>query len=128
MFGQPTIAGGRVFFGTQSAHVYALDAQSGCYYWDYICPDDGGSHGNYRRTNPRRQKELQPGSIRRRYRDARLRALRIRRRTFARIRDGRRKSALGFQHRPEVRDGGRHPGAVIWRSHNQMLDRKKTLI
>jgi len=35
MFGQPTIAGGRVFFGTQSAHVYALDAQSGCYYWDY---------------------------------------------------------------------------------------------
>jgi polyvinyl alcohol dehydrogenase (cytochrome) len=35
MFGQPTIAGGRVFFGTQSGHVYSLDALTGCYYWDY---------------------------------------------------------------------------------------------
>jgi polyvinyl alcohol dehydrogenase (cytochrome) len=35
MFGQPTIAAGRVFVGGQNGHVYALDAQSGCYYWDY---------------------------------------------------------------------------------------------
>ena len=35
MFGQPTVAGGRVFFGTQSAHVYSLDARTGCYYWDF---------------------------------------------------------------------------------------------
>jgi polyvinyl alcohol dehydrogenase (cytochrome) len=35
MFGQPTIAGGRVFFGTQNGHVYSLDARTGCYYWDY---------------------------------------------------------------------------------------------
>jgi polyvinyl alcohol dehydrogenase (cytochrome) len=35
VFGQPTIVGGRVFVGTQSGHVYALDARSGCYYWDY---------------------------------------------------------------------------------------------
>ncbi len=36
MFGQPTIAGGRVFVGGQNGHVYSLDAQSGCYYWDYV--------------------------------------------------------------------------------------------
>jgi polyvinyl alcohol dehydrogenase (cytochrome) len=35
MFGQPTIAGGRVFIGGQNGHVYALDAGSGCYFWDY---------------------------------------------------------------------------------------------
>ncbi len=35
MFGQPTIAGGRVFMGGQNGHVYAIDAHSGCYYWDY---------------------------------------------------------------------------------------------
>ena len=35
VFGQPTVAGGRVFVGTQSGHVYALDAKSGCYYWNY---------------------------------------------------------------------------------------------
>ena len=34
-FGQPAIAGGRVFVGTQTGHVYSLDARSGCYYWDY---------------------------------------------------------------------------------------------
>jgi polyvinyl alcohol dehydrogenase (cytochrome) len=34
-FGQPTIAGGRVFVGSQNGHVYSLDAASGCYYWDY---------------------------------------------------------------------------------------------
>ena len=35
VFGQPTVVGGRVFVGTQSGHVYSLDAQSGCYHWDY---------------------------------------------------------------------------------------------
>ena len=35
VFGQPTIAGGRVFVGSQNGHVYAIDAASGCYYWDY---------------------------------------------------------------------------------------------
>jgi polyvinyl alcohol dehydrogenase (cytochrome) len=35
MFGQPTIVGGRVFFGAQNGHVYSLDAESGCYFWDY---------------------------------------------------------------------------------------------
>lgn len=34
-FGQPTIVGGRVFVGSQNGHVYAIDAASGCYYWDY---------------------------------------------------------------------------------------------
>jgi len=35
MYGQPTIAGGRVFFGAQSGHVYSLNMHSGCYYWDF---------------------------------------------------------------------------------------------
>jgi polyvinyl alcohol dehydrogenase (cytochrome) len=35
MFGQPTIAGGRVFIGAQNGHVYALDAASGCLFWDF---------------------------------------------------------------------------------------------
>jgi polyvinyl alcohol dehydrogenase (cytochrome) len=35
VFGQPTIVGGRVYVGSQNRHVYALDAQSGCYHWDY---------------------------------------------------------------------------------------------
>jgi polyvinyl alcohol dehydrogenase (cytochrome) len=34
-FGQPTIAGGRVFVGSQNGHVYSIDAKSGCYYWDF---------------------------------------------------------------------------------------------
>jgi polyvinyl alcohol dehydrogenase (cytochrome) len=34
-FGQPTIVGNRVFVGSQSGHVYALDVQTGCCYWDY---------------------------------------------------------------------------------------------
>jgi len=34
-FGQPTVVGGRVFVGSQNRHVYALDAATGCYYWDY---------------------------------------------------------------------------------------------
>src|SRR3984957_13698697 len=35
VFGQPTVAAGRVFIGGQNGHVYALDQKSGCYYWDY---------------------------------------------------------------------------------------------
>ncbi|WP_374545931.1 PQQ-binding-like beta-propeller repeat protein [Rhodoblastus sp.] len=35
MFGQPTVAGGRIFFGAQNGHVYALDMTSGCSIWDY---------------------------------------------------------------------------------------------
>src|SRR5271154_5765288 len=35
MFGQPTVAGARVFIGAQNGHVYALDMGSGCYFWDY---------------------------------------------------------------------------------------------
>jgi polyvinyl alcohol dehydrogenase (cytochrome) len=36
MFAQPTVAAGRVFFGGQNGHVYALDMKTGCYYWDYL--------------------------------------------------------------------------------------------
>jgi polyvinyl alcohol dehydrogenase (cytochrome) len=37
-FGQPTIAGGRLFFGTQDGTVYALDARTGCSYWTFKAP------------------------------------------------------------------------------------------
>src|SRR5206468_10988506 len=30
---QPTVVGGRVFVGSQSGNVYALDAQTGCIHW-----------------------------------------------------------------------------------------------
>ena len=33
--GQPSIAGGRVFVGTQSGTVYALSAATGCVYWTF---------------------------------------------------------------------------------------------
>jgi polyvinyl alcohol dehydrogenase (cytochrome) len=32
---QPTIAGGRLFVGSQNGTVYALDAKSGCIYWTF---------------------------------------------------------------------------------------------
>jgi polyvinyl alcohol dehydrogenase (cytochrome) len=32
---QPTIFGGRVFVGSQNRRVYAIDAKSGCVYWEY---------------------------------------------------------------------------------------------
>ena len=38
MFGQPTVAAGRVFIGGQNGHVYALDMHTGCTYWDYRAP------------------------------------------------------------------------------------------
>jgi polyvinyl alcohol dehydrogenase (cytochrome) len=34
-YGQPTVAGGRVFVGTDTGYVYSLDAQTGCVYWSY---------------------------------------------------------------------------------------------
>jgi polyvinyl alcohol dehydrogenase (cytochrome) len=35
MFGQPTVAAGRVFIGGQNGLVYALDMKTGCTYWNY---------------------------------------------------------------------------------------------
>jgi len=33
--GQPTIAGGRLFFGSEAGKVYSIDAGTGCIYWTY---------------------------------------------------------------------------------------------
>lgn len=35
VWGQPAIAGGRVFLGVDTGFVYALDARTGCVYWSY---------------------------------------------------------------------------------------------
>jgi polyvinyl alcohol dehydrogenase (cytochrome) len=35
MYGQPTIAGGRVFVGADTGYVYALDEKSGCLTWGF---------------------------------------------------------------------------------------------
>src|SRR5258705_6959129 len=35
MYGQPTTAGGRVFFGADTGYIYALDAKSGCLAWGF---------------------------------------------------------------------------------------------
>ncbi len=34
-YGQPTIAGGRVYVGSDNGFVYALDAATGCVYWSF---------------------------------------------------------------------------------------------
>lgn len=34
-YGQPTIADGRLFFGTQDGTVYAIDAATGCTFWSF---------------------------------------------------------------------------------------------
>ena len=34
-YGQPTVSGGRVYVGSDNAHVYALDAKTGCVYWSF---------------------------------------------------------------------------------------------
>ena len=34
-FGQPAIAGGRLFLGSEDGTVYSLDARTGCIYWTY---------------------------------------------------------------------------------------------
>ena len=38
MFGQPTIAGGRLFFGSADGTVYSLNARTGCVYWTFKAP------------------------------------------------------------------------------------------
>ena len=35
VYGQPTVAGGRVFVGVDTGAVYSLDAETGCVYWSY---------------------------------------------------------------------------------------------
>ena len=35
-YGQPTVAGGRVFVGADTGWVYGLDARTGCVYWSYL--------------------------------------------------------------------------------------------
>ena len=34
-YGQPTVAGGRVFIGVETGAVYSLDAATGCVYWSF---------------------------------------------------------------------------------------------
>jgi polyvinyl alcohol dehydrogenase (cytochrome) len=38
VFGQPTIAGGRLFFGSADGTIYSLDAKTGCVYWTFKAP------------------------------------------------------------------------------------------
>jgi polyvinyl alcohol dehydrogenase (cytochrome) len=35
VYGQPTIAGGRVFIGVDTGYVYSLDAATGCVFWSF---------------------------------------------------------------------------------------------
>jgi len=35
IYGQPTVVSGRVFFGTNTGYVYALDAATGCVHWSF---------------------------------------------------------------------------------------------
>ncbi len=35
VYGQPTVAGGRVFVGADTGYVYAVDRASGCVYWSF---------------------------------------------------------------------------------------------
>ena len=35
VYGQPTVAGGRVFLGVDTGSVYSIDASTGCMYWMY---------------------------------------------------------------------------------------------
>lgn len=34
-YGQPTVAGGRIFVGSDNGHVYSLDAATGCVHWSF---------------------------------------------------------------------------------------------
>ena len=36
VYGQPTIAGGRVFVGVDTGYVYSLDAATGCVHWSFL--------------------------------------------------------------------------------------------
>ncbi|MDQ2945725.1 MAG: PQQ-binding-like beta-propeller repeat protein [Acidobacteriota bacterium] len=38
VYGQPTIAGGRLFLGSADGTVYSMDARTGCIYWTYKAP------------------------------------------------------------------------------------------
>lgn len=40
VYGQPTVAGGRVFLGVDTGAVYSIDAATGCVYWSF--QSDGG--------------------------------------------------------------------------------------
>jgi polyvinyl alcohol dehydrogenase (cytochrome) len=35
VYGQPTVAGGRVYLGVDTGFVYSIDARNGCVYWSY---------------------------------------------------------------------------------------------
>ncbi len=52
MFAQPTVAGGRLFFGSTTGNVYSIDAGSGCHLLGFPC---GGkrTHSDYDRPSPR---------------------------------------------------------------------------
>ncbi|MDE3108905.1 MAG: PQQ-binding-like beta-propeller repeat protein, partial [Acidobacteriota bacterium] len=34
-YGQPTVASGRIFVGTDTGYIYSLNAETGCVYWSY---------------------------------------------------------------------------------------------
>ena len=92
--GQPTIAGGRVFVGTQSGTVYALSAATGCVHW--IVP--GGRRGA--RGGHDRAARAPAESLRRVHRRScrkRLRARRDYRR--ADLEEPRRRSSVRPRHR-----------------------------
>ena len=36
VYGQPTVAGGRVFVGVDTGYVYSLDAETGCVHWSFL--------------------------------------------------------------------------------------------
>jgi polyvinyl alcohol dehydrogenase (cytochrome) len=36
VYGQPTVAGGRIFVGVDTGYVYALDAATGCVHWSFL--------------------------------------------------------------------------------------------
>lgn len=36
VYGQPTVAGGRVFVGVDTGYVYSLDAATGCVHWSFL--------------------------------------------------------------------------------------------
>lgn len=38
VFGQPSMVGGRLFFGSANGTVYSVDADSGCVYWTFKAP------------------------------------------------------------------------------------------
>ncbi|HLJ46095.1 MAG TPA: PQQ-binding-like beta-propeller repeat protein [Bryobacteraceae bacterium] len=38
VYGQPTIAGGRLFFGSADGTIYSMDARTGCTYWTFKVP------------------------------------------------------------------------------------------